>query len=492
MFIPVGEWTPDQPDFQNPGSKTITNVAPLTARSYGPWKALAASGSTLAAACQGAIGFRGSVTSGQTFNFYSNATKLYQENGGVVVDVTGGVAWAGGNFWSAAGFGKRLVVLDRAGTNATFLTESDVVFSNIAAMPAALYCATVRDFLMLGYVKSAGVFLPSRVHWSAIGDPTSWPTAGTDAAIAVQSDYQDLQETDLGPVVGVVGGLAGADGAVICERGIWRVSYVGPAPFFRFDVASRGVGCIAPASIVPGKLGERDVVYFLGTDGFYAFDGQTLIPIGHDKVNRTFLADFVSGTSGISYAIQAAADPVNPYILFAYKNASAVSYFNRLMVFNHQLGRWSLIDLTGGEIEYLFQFYTWATATPSLRAFNSSHAMASFSGSNLAPTVETSEAQLFPGGVDDKTGAVTRGRRGLITSARAQVDGGTPSVSVGTRDRLQDSVTYQTAVATNAIGECPQRVTGRYARARITLPAASTFTHIEGVDVTARPEATLR
>ena len=56
LFIPFGEWTPDQPEFLNPGSSQIINALPRTKRSYGPIRSLARySTSAMAARCQGAF-----------------------------------------------------------------------------------------------------------------------------------------------------------------------------------------------------------------------------------------------------------------------------------------------------------------------------------------------------------------------------------------------------------------------------------------------------
>jgi hypothetical protein len=84
--------------------------------------------------------------------------------------------------------------------------------------------------------------------------------------------------------------------------------------------------------------------------------------------------------------------------------------------------------------------------------------------------------QLVPGG------------RAVVTNARPIVDGGIPSVALGTRERAVDPVTYGTAVAIDGIGNAPQRSAARYHRARLTLPAGAGFTHISGVEIDAVPE----
>ena len=40
QIIPVGEWTPDAPDFGNTGSAMVSNVVPRSASSYGPMSSL--------------------------------------------------------------------------------------------------------------------------------------------------------------------------------------------------------------------------------------------------------------------------------------------------------------------------------------------------------------------------------------------------------------------------------------------------------------------
>jgi len=62
------------------------------------------------------------------------------------------------------------------------------------------------------------------------------------------------------------------------------------------------------------------------------------------------------------------------------------------------------------------------------------------------------------------------------------VDGGTPSIAIGTRNRQIDAVSFAGAVAINSLGTCRGRWRGRYHRARLTIPAASSWNHLYGVD----------
>jgi len=103
--------------------------------------------------------------------------------------------------------------------------------------------------------------------------------------------------------------------------------------------------------------------------------------------------------------------------------------------------------------------------------FGTDHKLGFFNGANLAATVDSTEVNL-----DQKGG------QSLLRSVRPQVDGGTPTVAIATRTRLQDMVIFGPDIAVDNQGRCPQRKEGRYHRARIKMPAGSAYTHIQGVD----------
>ena len=98
----------------------------------------------------------------------------------------------------------------------------------------------------------------------------------------------------------------------------------------------------------------------------------------------------------------------------------------------------------------------------------------------MAPTLDIGEVQP------------AEGRRAWVQNIRPLIDGGAATVAVGHREKLTDAVSWDVDVPTNILGECPQRVTGRYLRFRLKLPAAQNFTHIQGLEVLLRPEGMLR
>lgn len=511
-ILPVGEWMPDQPEFNNPGATTILNVVPQTAQSYGPMPTPTPYSTAITARAQGVYGFVDA--SGDGHLYAGDANRLYELNTtsapafNDISETTGGPYSAPSDgFWSITSFGERIIATDFADPIQTFLVGTDTKFSELSAdAPRAKFGAAILDFTMVGYTyDGTDGTQPRRLWWSAIDDPTTWPTPGTNAAIQVQSDYEDLEQSDLGQLTGLIGGfLSNANGAAFCERGIYRIAYTGSPTIFDFAVAQGAAGTQSPMSIVQRRLntgsGYEGGAYYLGEDDFYWFDGANSSPIGSQKFAKTFFKDL-----NPSYLAQVigAADPINKLIFWAYTSLEGQlsPLYDRLIVYNWDLQRGALCDLSPSPIEWLGrstsmgytldqldQFGTldsllfpldsraWTGGVPILSCFDSAHRLNYTTGPALAPTVETGEKQLFPG------------TRALVRAGRPLVDGGVPSLALGTRDRTVDSVVYGVAVPMNVIGDCPLRGTGRYARFRISLPAASTFTHIQGVDIDAVKE----
>jgi hypothetical protein len=98
--------------------------------------------------------------------------------------------------WSFVGFGNSVIATD-VNDPIQSITIGDATFADLSsAAPRAYYMAVVRDFLVLGNIYTAGTgSLPGRVWWSAIGDPTSWPTLGSNAAIETSFNNRVTQIT---------------------------------------------------------------------------------------------------------------------------------------------------------------------------------------------------------------------------------------------------------------------------------------------------------
>jgi hypothetical protein len=505
-FIPVAQYAPDRPDQPGDGSLSarISNVLPRTAESYGPFPSLSAfsTGSNPAARVQGAYACQDS--SGNVNVVAGDASKLYRLTAGATTfsDVSkgGGYATTTDGRWSMTLFGQRIIATNFIDPPQSYVMGSSALFADLISSGLTSlkgrYAAVVRDWLVLGNTTD-GTYgpQPQRVHWSAIDDPTNFPTPATAGAAAVQSDFDDLVG-DAGWVQGIVGNLGTADGAVFQERAVVRMVYIGPPAIFAFTPAEGVRGTPAPGSIVQ----DGALAYYLGEDGFYVFNGSASQPIGVDRVDKTFLADL---DQSYFYRIEGAVDPINKQIWWAYPGSGhSGGNPNRIIVYDRARDRWTITDANDVQVETLLRGLTPGYSLDTLDslsssidaltlsldsriytggrafmgAFNTSHMLCTFTGAALAPTVDTAEAAL--GGP---------GRLATLTNARPLVDGGTPSVAIGTRSTTTGTASFGSAVAMDSRGNCPQRVTGRYTRARITLPAGSSFTHISGLEIP--PEA---
>lgn len=489
MIVPVAEFAPDQP-LGAGFSDAIYNVLPRTARSYGPWRSLSVYSTALTARCQGAIAMQD--TAGNVNVFAGDATKLYRLVGGsTFTDVSGAVyATPAAGLWWPTLVGQRAIMSNFIDAPQSFLVGTSALFADlITSGETSLrwkYAAMVKNFLMA--LNMSGTYAPSknqRVHWSAIGDPTNFPTPGSTPAKEAQSSFLDLQG-DHGEGTGIMGDCGPVDAVVFFERAIWRGRYAGPPQYFDFNQIENGDGCTAPNSIV--KHGSK--VYYLGEDGFAVTDGVGVEKIGLDKVDDFFAADVDLAQY---HRVSAAVDVSRPIVYWAYPR-SGVSNCNRLLAYHTALKRWSateidatvcellmrslsvgvVVDTLGGLVDSYNQplddrSFTGGRLT--LAAFDTSHRLSYFSGANLAPRVETQDANIIDG------------HRALVTATRPIVDGGAPTVAIGGRDDPALAPTFGPDNSRTSSGVVPGRKGARWHRARIKLPAASNFTQISGVEV---------
>lgn len=495
LILPIGEWMPDAPPLAG-GCSVASGVVPLTKDSYGPVGSFSPYADALTDRCQGEAAIQD--LDGNVYLFAGDAGKLYMLTAGATAytDVSrlSGGAYSTGldQWWCFAIFGNRVFATNGTDTIQTMLLPTDTEFQDLTDIssgtpPRCRYLRVVRDFLVaFNTYDAVSGNQQQRVWWPAIGDPLTWPTPGTTAAAEVQSDYQDIPG-DFGWIMGAAGPLGSADCVAVMERGVQRIQYIGSPAIFDFQPALGARGTPAPGSII-----QRDnIIYYLSDEDFYAFDGLNSKPLGMDKWAKAFFAD-LDVTSLLR--IQGTIDPQSKLVLWGYPTLDSGSLIGRVLAYNWSLDRASQFDLSceflgrslslgltldelGNLDQLLFPLDSRAYmgGKPLISCFNTDHRLGYLYGDNLAVTIETPEKYVVPG------------QRIFVRSSRPMTDGGTPSVALGVRDRLQDSVTYGTATAMNAIGACPQRISGRYLRARLTLSAGETFTHIEGVELEGGP-----
>lgn len=495
MIMAVKPYAPDMPALASGNTVMVKNVLPRTDMSYGPMSDIAAYTLTaLPTRCQGA--YAAADTAGTITTFAGTSTDLYKILAGDTAFTNASKSAAAytvaaDQFWRFATMKSRVVACNIADPIQSYVFGSSSNFANLSAdAPKAKYCAGIKQWLMVANTNDPiGGVAPWRLWWSAINDPTSWPTPGSDAAAAAQSDYNDLVGEN-GAITGLVGNLGTSEGAVFFEHAVWRIVYAGPPAVFNFFPALGVKGTRSPQSIV--QLGA--FVFYLGEDGFYEFDGTNAIPIGANRVDKTFFADL---DATYIHRVVGAVDPINKMIFWAYPGSgNSNGNPNKIIIYNYvnQKNKWSIAEI---ETEMLFRAIglgmtlegldaisstieglpfsldssVWQGGAIQLGAIDTDHNLAFFNGSALEATVDVEETQPF------------QGQRAFIRNTRPLVDGGSPTVSIGVRDLLESTVTFNGPTGMNSLGWCPQRASGRYVRARIKMPAGSSFAHIEGLEI---------
>jgi hypothetical protein len=487
MLIPFGEWRPDMAEFGNPGSLTVKNVIPAK-ESYRPFPNLSAITNALTARCQGAHGARDAANN--VYTYAGDATKLYEGINNTFTDqsVGGGYTTAATDAWEFAEFGANIIA-----TNFTDPVQTMAIggggagaFANSftsTLKPKAKHLAVIRDFLVLGNTSDGtDGHVPYRVWWGGINS-----TVDMDPDSTTQCDYQDMAE---GGWVNKIAG--GAEyGVIFQERQISRMAYIGTPLVFDFYPVDRKRGTQIPGSVaIHGRL-----MFYISEEGFFAFDGSQSHPIGVDKVDKTFWAEFDLNNK---HFVSSAIDPVNKLVVWSFPGTGNTGGApNKLYIYNWVYGKWAFVEIdtefvtststqgytldgldsVGTDIDdpvvfaESFDSDVWKGGKIRFGAFDASHKLGYFSGSNLAATIDTSEAQLLGG------------QRSMITATRPIVDGGTPTVRIRSRNRTTDAATFSSSVTINSIGECPVRTNARYLGARMEMAAGQTWTHAQGIEV---------
>jgi len=480
-MITFGEWLPDQPVTNNPGSTVAVNVIPHDT-GYKQMLGLTTSTDYVIGRARGAIACKD--TSGNVYIFTGDDTTLYRLIDGVHTDYskTGGYSCGETEIWQFIQWGNTVI-----GTNYSDpiqqITLGATQFADLSAdAPKARSISVVKNFVVLGNTfDTTDGSLPYQAWWSAIEDPNSWPTPGTQSAFDVQSDKQPILNGG-GAIMGIVGGEYGT---IIQERAITRMDYVGGDTVFAFNTVEQARGSISAGSIV--SIGR--VVFYLSEDGFYMFDAASSKPIGAGKVDKYFFADL---DTNYYDRISAAVDIKNKLVCWAYPNASALSGIpNRILMYHWPTGKWSIayvtcnllvkgytpgytldgLDAISSSVDalaYSLDSRAWTGGTLQFAAYDATQNYATFSGSALSATLETPEVEINKGMFTE------------VQSVKPYIDGGTVSIQLGTRNTLSSAVSYGTGATLGADGEAKLRSNARFHRIRASITGG--FTDAVGAD----------
>ena len=467
-----GEWMPDRPGITGALTEAF-NVVPKT-DGYGPLASIAVLSEP---ASEALIEIFAGKFSGATTLFAAGATKLFRFNSATLalddvskLDTGSPISYSATNDWNFTQFGNVIIAANGQNTMQAWALGSAANFDDLrASAPSASYVTVVRDFV----VAARDATFTNRVYWSDINDETNWTPSTTS-----QSDFQDIP--DGGDIVGITGGEIGL---IFLERAIYRMSYIGSPLFFQFDAISRNLGCFEPKSIA--QYGQT--VFFLSDDGFYACDGQTVTPIGVERIDKFFFSNAdISEIENMSSAV----DPTNKLVIWCYRNNDGNQ---ELLIYNWQINRWSRGVTTANFIS------TAASAGVTLEGLDAYGDLDSLETSldsrlwaggkmllagGLNAKIGTFSGDNMPG--DIRTGDFRSGEQSIVKLAKPQVDGGSAQVAIASRIRLDGQNNYGALVPADDENRVSLRSVGAYHRLRLR-PTGENWQQASGVDVDLQP-----
>ena len=470
--ITFGEWMPDQSGIS--GSLTDAKNVVSQVIGYGPFPTPVSFSS--AAAENLTSLYAAKAPDSNTYFFAAGLSKIYTVSGsGTLTQVNTGLTTGANDRVRFTQFGKSVIICNNAEKLKSWVLGTSTTFAEVAATaPIAKFITVVRDFVVCANTLET-TQQQYRVRWSAINDETDWVEN-----VNTQSDYQDIP--DGGQIMGIRGGEFGL---VLLERSIHRMTYVGTPFIFQFDNISRNKGCMVSGSVAQ----YQGITFFLSDDGFYMCDGQQVVPIGAEKVDRFFLSD----ASESDYpTMSAAIDPVRKLVIWNYKSVDAT---RKLMIYNFQTKKWTYGD---ANTDYLGEASSGASTLEELDSISGSiDALTTsldsllyiggkyFLGGTYGTRVYSFTGANLTGSI--ATGDIDVGANSVVTLARPIVDNGSGSLSVASRTLLNQSVTYGTSTAADSENRVSLRSAGRYHRLKL-VPTGANWKTAVAVDVDITPQ----
>jgi hypothetical protein len=465
--IALGEWMPDQSGIT--GALTDAKNVVSQAVGYGPFPSAVAFSGTAAEDLVSLYAAKNPDSTTQLFT--SGASKIYTVDGvGALTLVKSGMTTGITDKVRFTQFGKTVITANNAEKLQAWTLGTSTSFANLSATaPIAKYITVVRDFVVCANTLET-TQQQYRVRWSAINDETDWTES-----VDTQSDYQDIP--DGGQIMGIRGGEFGL---VLLERSISRMTYVGTPFIFQFDNISRNKGCMVAGSIAQ----YQGITFFLSDDGFYMCDGQQVVSIGSEKVDRFFIDDASESDYG---TMSSAVDPIRKLVIWNYVDTGGN---RKLIIYNFATKKWTYAD---AGTDYLSEASTTSVTLEQLDSINASidgltTSLDSrlyiggkyFLGGTLGAKVYTYTGTSLTGVIS--TGDIDLGGPSVVTLARPQVDNGSATVAVASRTLLSQDVTFGTAVAADTENRVSLRSAGRYHRIQV-VPTGADWKNAVAIDV---------
>lgn len=492
MSLRFGEWMPDLPEFENPGSPNVSNALWVNG-SYVPAPAFDSMGYAVSARPQGA--FAATDDDANIHIYVGSAAKIEEFNGAGFTDRSGtAYTTQEGRYWkfsqlSTPNFGNLVFATNFNDVLQQIDPSSGSAFSATpGSPPKASQVGCVGEFVMLGDTQDGtNGHVPHRLQWCGISDPTNW-AYGTLAAQQAQAGEQYLNAV-YGAITHITDG--GTSNLIFQERAITRAPYQGGDTIFGFDTFEKQRGCAFPNS--PVQLGND--VFFISRDGLCKTNGESVASIGHGKVDSTFLADV---NQDFMERVVGSYDPVNKLIRWCYcSSGNSTGIPDKTITYNYAEDRfapttqsvaWLFTSKSFGytmdtldnvnidldQITPSLDSPTWESGNQQVGAFDSSYDYGTLTGIALDAVIDTLEARPNPDGM-----AYIDGVRPIVTDS---VGDGVITVTLLYRARENDAYTTgETASQDDETGVCDMHSAAWLMRLRVGITGG--FDKAVGCDV---------
>ena len=463
--VTFGEWLPDQPGVI--GALTTAKNCYPRAVGYGPFPTEEDYSDSAAQNLTNVVAARD--VAGTTKVFASGTTRLYiLDSSDFSLDDVSATTYTNATMWKFTQFGNKVIGATEAHTLQAYDLTTTANFANLSSdAPKAKFVTVVRDFVVTGYQTDN----PTRVQWSGINNEATWAVSAT-----TQADFQNIP--DGGRVQGVTGGEFGI---VLMDRSIYRMSYVGTPLIFQFDNISRNLGCYESNSVIQWQ----GITYFLSDDGFYACDGQQIVNIGAEKVNRYFFTTLRESELDL---MSVAVDPSKNLVMWGY---SSTDLTYRILMYHVPTKRWAYADSTVNRIassstpavtldgldNYSASIDALQTSLDSRLWLGGKLQLAGVTGAKIITFTGPAKTALI-----DTADISAEQNQSMITLVKPLVDNGSGSVAVESRLQLNATLSFPSVTAANSENRVGVRSYGRYHRVRLE-PSGNNWSSAIGVDV---------
>ncbi len=474
MKIDFGPYRPDMPSIQGGVSSNIINAYPILSGgsvAYSPIPGISVLSGAEALEADPRGGATAVTTSNSYKAFIATASKIFEMDAvGAFTERGSGYAVPGADMWSAVQFGDKVVFSNTADGMLQYDVEAGGSITSVTNAPAARFI-----FTAFGVLFALDCDGNNRLMQNSDRVLTEW-----NKGLSSQQTFPSGQEL-------IAGGAISNQAAIVLQRNAVRIlNRVPNRSLYRTDVLAEGIGAVSPQSVVT----VNGMMFFYDEDGFYMTNGGAPVPIGAEKVNRTFAAKL---STGEQTAIQGAADPTRQMIYWRYRanDVNSNTVYEDIIAYSWRLNEFVPVEVNttflitmaspGYNLDNIDSFGDadtaglpladdpfWKGGAPAIGALDGDRKFGFFNGANLAATLETND--------------VTSGQSMLFRAVTPKTDAANATVQVGTKDKQSGTSSYSTAASIEDSGRSMVRARGKIASLKMNIAAGESWSEAIGFD----------